>query len=254
MDKRIKLAAIQFAETGPSSEAGEVEQKAVAGRKTLERARFFLRQAALYGVGDVEGAEHNFNAAIVFGRSVTFHLQSQYRDRPDFDYWYAWQENAMRDDKLLSFFVETRNIILKEGPVSTPVVNKTVKVIGSLPIGWLELPPPRSELWYRRGLRVLSLDAWRAMTLPLARLRLRWALLWQVYRASRLPISVTTQDLHFADLQYGDQRALELVRAYLDTLERVVKVAEEELGRDPTETGFPQLRRPPNRRCGAGKR
>ncbi len=75
MDKGVKLAAIQFAEVPLSGEVEELKREAITGRATLARARFFLRQAAACGTDDVEVAEHNLNAAIVFGRSVTFHLQ-----------------------------------------------------------------------------------------------------------------------------------------------------------------------------------
>ena len=113
MDNRVKLAAIQFAEVPPSGAVEEPRRETVTGRATLQRARFFLRQGAVCGTEDVEGAEHNLNAAIVFGRSVTFHIQSQYGHRPDFDYWYAWQENVLRSDPLAVFFNKARNDILK---------------------------------------------------------------------------------------------------------------------------------------------
>lgn len=245
MDKRVKLAAIQFAEVPPSGEVEELKREAVTGRATLERARFFLRQAAVCGTEDVEGAEHNLNAAIVFGRSVTFHLQSQYGNRPDFDYWYAWNENFMRGDPLLSFFVLARNVILKEGPMPTPVVKKTQNVVGLLPVGFILLPPRRVGPWYRQGIKALLAEAWGAISLPFARLQLWWGLRREARRAQRrLPQSVTTRELYFVGSQYGNRRTLDLVREYLDRLEGVVKAAEDELGRDPNETAFPHLLRP----------
>jgi len=53
--------------------------------------------------------------------------------------------------------------------------------------------------------------------------------------------------LCFIGSQYESRRALDLVREYLDKLEGVVKAAEEELRRDPSETGFPHLTRPPKK-------
>lgn len=248
MDKRIKLAVLAVVETGfPPDEAMEPEPQAVTGRGTLQRARYFLRQAAMCGTENVDGAEHNLNAAIVFGRSVTLHIQSQYGHRPDFDYWYAWQENAMRSDPLLSLFVEARNVILKEGPVRASPITKTSNIVGRLPLGWIDLPPQRYEPWHRRGVKGLVVAVWGAVTLPLARVRLKLVLFREVRRARRLPETVRTHELYFVGSQYGDRRASDLVREYLEKLERVVQAAEVEIAADPKETGFPHLPRPPKR-------
>ena len=137
--------------------------------------------------------------------------------------------------------------------MASPVVTKIENVISALPMGWIELPRATGKPWHRRGLGTLTRDTWGVLTLPIARFQLWWALRREARRAQRsLPRSVTTRDLYFVDLRYGDRRALDLVRDYLDKLEMVVKTAEDELARDASETGFPHLSRPPKKRCGTG--
>jgi hypothetical protein len=50
-------------------------------------------------------------AAIVFGRGVTFHLQKEYRRRPAFECWYCDQQSIMEADPIFKFFRDTRNFI-----------------------------------------------------------------------------------------------------------------------------------------------
>jgi hypothetical protein len=55
---------------------------------------------------------------IVFGRSVTFVLQNLRSVVPDFDRWYEPQQQALKDDPLMRYFVEARNELEKQGKLS----------------------------------------------------------------------------------------------------------------------------------------
>lgn len=84
-------------------------------RNTLGKARFFLNQAELCETSDREAFEAYLAAAIVFARSITFHIQKEYRHQPNFENWYSHHEAKMRDDPICKFFIEKRNLIVKEG-------------------------------------------------------------------------------------------------------------------------------------------
>lgn len=60
-------------------------------RETLEAARLFAKQADAAG-NDIMGFRHNLEAAIVFGRSVTFHIQKEFTRHAGFDKWYSEQQ------------------------------------------------------------------------------------------------------------------------------------------------------------------
>ena len=62
---------------------------------------------------------YNLNAFIVRGRSITLIMQKQYSKCPTFSSWYSQKVKEMRADKLMQFFVDARNISLKEHNKST---------------------------------------------------------------------------------------------------------------------------------------
>jgi hypothetical protein len=56
---------------------------------------------------------------IVFGRSVTFVLQNlRSVIEEDFDSWYKQEQEKMREDPLMRYFVEARNILEKRGQLN----------------------------------------------------------------------------------------------------------------------------------------
>lgn len=59
----------------------------------------------------------NLNAFISRARAVTWVLKKQFSGNQRFSDWYAVQEKIMREDELMSFFVQARNISLKEKPI-----------------------------------------------------------------------------------------------------------------------------------------
>ncbi len=97
--------------------------------RILAKARETLDTAAL-GLHDFEGADParrmvGLRNLVVFGRSVTFVLQTLRRvDRVRFDAWYAPHQKAMQQDALLRYFNDLRTSILKEGgPETSQVVH-----------------------------------------------------------------------------------------------------------------------------------
>ena len=58
-------------------------------RRTLRKARFFAGQAEQSKTGQREAFETYLEAAIVFGRSVTYHIQKEFKHENGFDDWYA---------------------------------------------------------------------------------------------------------------------------------------------------------------------
>ena len=102
-------------------------------REVLEKAIFFLELARHSARQERKHFERFVEAAIVFGRSVTFHLQKEFAQHPDFSSWYAGQQELLRNDDLCRFFVERRNFILKEGPLrDSPVGYRLTQAWGRI--------------------------------------------------------------------------------------------------------------------------
>jgi hypothetical protein len=215
-----KLARLVFSEKRREPEAvGGGAQRLGAARATLERARFFLRHAVICGTEDPVGFEHYINACVVFGRSVTFQLQNEFKHYPGFDDWYEPLRTKMKEDKLCLFFHEARTFIIhKEGSVRTREQVTRSRVVGILPMGWIELPAGDAA-WHRR---------FRAAALrPYHRLKLKWFFFRERRRARRLPIEMVSVDLHFENAgAYGATPALQLTREYLVRMEAMVEEAE----------------------------
>ncbi|WDM60661.1 hypothetical protein K4A76_06905 [Pseudomonas sp. NEEL19] len=83
-------------------------------------------QAASYGLDDVKAKDgprklSGIRNLVVFGRSVTFVLQNLRGKVEGFDEWYAPHQEAMSQDKVMRYFLELRNTILKVGELRTMV-------------------------------------------------------------------------------------------------------------------------------------
>ena len=81
-------------------------------------------ETAMHGFGNLISSNktHRFiglRNLIVFGRSVTFVLQNlRSVIKEDFDSWYKQEQEKMRKDPLMRYFVEARNILEKEGELN----------------------------------------------------------------------------------------------------------------------------------------
>ena len=69
--------------------------------------------------GNPEGFCTNLNAAIQALRTVTFVLQKEKQDVPNFDGWYDQWRARLRQDPVMQWLVTARNRIEKEGDLDT---------------------------------------------------------------------------------------------------------------------------------------
>lgn len=91
---------------------------------------------------DPTGFRTNLNATIQTVRNVTFILQKEKHSIPDFETWYPeWQER-MRQDPVLRWLHQARNIIVKEGDLKTKSTARvTIQTYLDFPVTDLEVPP-----------------------------------------------------------------------------------------------------------------
>jgi len=91
--------------------------KSVA-RATIAKARFFLDRADEAGVNGRDAFCNYLKAAIVFARSVTFHLQKEFANRPGFSEWYAEYQKSLKQNQLGRFLLEQRNYLKARLPLT----------------------------------------------------------------------------------------------------------------------------------------
>jgi hypothetical protein len=85
-------------------------------KDAFEEAEYFYRRMEATSKIPKE-FQYNLNAFISRARAVTWVLKKQFFGNQRFSDWYAEEEKIMRADELMSFFVEARNISLKEKPI-----------------------------------------------------------------------------------------------------------------------------------------
>ena len=194
---------------------------------TLQKARTFVAQARSAEPHDRDRIATNLEAGIVFSRSVTFHLQSQFAHAPGFAEWYAEQQNALRSRPVCRFMLDQRNYVLKVGPTQVHrVVN--VELIESVHAhAEITVQVVRGQPWYRRSPRILLDD----LVYPL-RQRVR---IWLERRARRrrlrqsappAAMSATQDDLYFINPEWSEVPALDLLEQHLSLLAAIVREAE----------------------------
>jgi len=194
-------------------------------RNKLGQARYFALQASR-AAADRDALVSNFEAAIVFARSVTLCLQSDFHDSPGFPEWYSQKQEMMRKDPIFNLFVEKRNYILKEG---TAVVHKTIKVEITETIGVSEFftcKVKRGQPWYRRPPKMLWEDIRAAIREPLR----EW--LWKRKRRQEAKLKITSTQAkvsgghYFDDPAWSGREVFALFEEYLGKLELIVDEAE----------------------------
>lgn len=195
-------------------------------RLKLEQARFFTTRASEALPAQREAFLNFIEAAIVFARSVTFCLQSEYRHKPDFDSWYLSKQETMKKNPIFAFFRDKRNYVLKEGSAG---VHKVVSVAIEEKIGFsdfAEIRVIRGQPWYRRSPKILWGDFRAAIMKPIR----RW--LWQretkrqnlqLQRQSKVEV---TEGFFFDDPKWKDRPACDLLQEYLNELEQIITEAE----------------------------
>lgn len=80
----------------------------------FEEAHYFLHMM-INNYHHEDGFRFNMNAFIQALRNITFALQSEKRNIPNFDTWYEEKQQWMKASPLLKNFVEGRNVVVKRG-------------------------------------------------------------------------------------------------------------------------------------------
>lgn len=81
--------------------------------KKVEQAKYHLD---LMKAASPDGNVFLFNLAsfISSAREVTWYLQKEFRGNPKFEDWYTTKQQQMREDEIFRFFLNKRNIVVKE--------------------------------------------------------------------------------------------------------------------------------------------
>jgi hypothetical protein len=208
-------------------------------RVTLDKARHFLALAERLESDQRDVYVALLEAAIVFGRSVTLHLQKEFAQCEGFKDWYCDQRERLKADELCAYLLETRNVILKEGPVSVRR-NISVAIGGAVEVdSAFSVVVRRGGPWYRRQPKIMWEDLRGEMQERLRpfcdRGRRHLRSLRDRVRPKPPPESPQTisgqssdetQTFHFDDERWRHQPAPDLIRTYLDKLEPIVAEAE----------------------------
>lgn len=203
---------------------------------TLDKSRFFLARAREVPVGDREVFKHFFEAAVVFARSVTFHLQKQLAAKPGFDGWYGKRQQELASNRLCRFFLEQRNYILKAGPAPV-VVDILVQLTDGVTISaHFQARVIRGKPWYRRRPQIIVNDLMRWVK----SLYQRWRVLLPRRRtAAGVTPARVSETWRFAQEEWRDRPALDLLADYLEVLSAVVREAAVVFGDGTHDCGPP---------------
>lgn len=189
-------------------------------RGTISKARKILELAETLDINERETYLALLEASIEFGRRVHWQLQKEYRQCPGFDDWYKDQVSRLRADPLYKFFVDTRNIVVKEGPPAmTRAISVSVLETVAVAEPRLTVKVIRARPWYRRA-PIIWLQDIRALLMkyvPEGKNRQR--------AVQGGPASIR-QVWHFDDVPWSDRPALDVIREYLLRLEQLVLDAE----------------------------
>ena len=195
----------------------------IAG-STIAKARFFLDCADDAGANERVSFCNHLEAAIVFARSVTFHLQKEFANQPDFANWYVEHQKSLAQNQLARFLLEQRNYLLKEGPIATHRVIQMTVTASVHASDSATVTVIRGAPWYRRSLRVL----WEDSTYPLRERLHRFREERRQARARKLieqnsPPDTTRDHIYFSHDKWKSEPAIELVRWLLSELEVIVR-------------------------------
>jgi hypothetical protein len=208
--------------------AGGSYMESVA-RVTLATARFFVDQASRIDPNcpnDREALTNYLQAAIVFMRSITLHLQKQFAHTPGFHEWYAQQQQRLRADRLSRFLTDERNYVLKEGPVNIHRIIE-VEMMECLHVsGSASVRIIRGKPWYRQSPKVLLEDAIYPMRGWLRRWRDRRSSIKAAQAHRQASAGVGRDRLFFTEPEWAGTPAIDLLRRQLASLDEIVLEAE----------------------------
>lgn len=191
---------------------------------TLKKARFFLDHARASSA-DRDSQTSFLEAAVVFSRSVTFHLQKELSGNSAFAVWYEHQQKRLKGIPVSRYLMEQRNYVLKEGPLPTRrtivvVLTEAIAISSSFSARVIRASP-----WYRRSPAILWQDAMRPLR--------EWHRRRTALRAKNTSALQERKDagtvrylLHFDEPEWAQTTAIDLISQHLDILSEVVSEAE----------------------------
>jgi hypothetical protein len=196
-------------------------------RSTIAKAVFFLDRAEESGANERVAFCNYLEVAIVLTRSVTFHLQKEFANRPEFDNWYKDHQKSLSQNQLCRFLLNQRNYLLKEGPINTHRliemnITESVHVSCSVTVTVMRGAP-----WYKRSLKTLWQDTTYRLRAMLHSFQVSWSKSKARKRLEQSSSQVTEQDhIYFSAEQWKSEPAIKLVRRALAELEVIVLQAE----------------------------
>ena len=207
--------------------------------ETLKKCRFFLDRAREVARSDRDAFGAYLEAAIIFSRSVTFHLQKELSAKPGFQAWYPVQQTRLSQNAGSRYLLEQRNYLLKEGPLQA---RRIVSVTGTASItitASASIRVIRGAPWYRRSPKILWEDATRPFRESLRRVaerhRQRAAALERRKRQVQAA-SPPKDEMYFVGEEWSHKPALEIVSDHLALLESIVDEASLQFVESPQET------------------
>jgi hypothetical protein len=201
-------------------------------RIKLEQARFFVSQASQAKPDQREALVSNFEAAIVFGRSVTLCLQKDFHDKPSFDSWYAKKQDIMRQAPLFKLFLEKRNYVLKQGGAGIhKAIN--VEITDTLTLSeFVSVKITRGRPWYRRSVKILWEDLRAAIREAIREWIWKQRMKRKAKRKKPPTSSKISEGFYFDDSDWNKRELFDLFEEYLGKLEQIVVEAEKEFSQE----------------------
>ncbi len=191
----------------------------------LDKARFFSRKARSFESGDRTEFRYFLETAIVWARSVTFLMKKQYDSVPQFLSFYEQQKGELFNDSLSKFFLEQRNYVLKEGPVSLrKVVFASLHAVARVE-GSLEIRVIRGS--WRSRIRHFLPDIIWTVRQRIAGVKKR--LPQRSHKPTPKDVGITER-LYFSQAPWDKEPALDVFDRYLDCLQVLIKKVAERFG------------------------
>jgi hypothetical protein len=198
-------------------------------RETLRKSQYFLDKARSLSIAERNDLSTLLEAAIVFSRSVTLHLQKELASEATFGPWYEEWRRRLGQSPISVYLLEQRNYVLKEGPLRTRRIlsiagTARIRITASATIRVI-----RSAPWYRRAPSIIVQDLlwplreWLRKRRQRRELEHRDMLAREAVAASSQP---ATDLLYFAEHEWADTPAMNLVGQHLSLLDDLVTDAE----------------------------
>ncbi len=200
-------------------------------RETLQKSRFFVSKARDTTLEQRQEFATFLEAAIVFSRSVTFHLQKELAENPRFDPWYQSWQHRLGASAISRYLLDQRNYVLKEGPLET---RRVISMMGTSSIRLRDsvtVTVHRGTPWYRRSLAIIVEDLlrpyreWKRHRLDQLQQKVEARRARKAAKAAARA-AVTSDAIYFADEEWSGTPAIDLVEQHLSLLDELVTEAE----------------------------